>query len=114
MSNKLVENLNTKLIEAKKELEKPLVILNTTKVYLKSAKILIINESKDFYMPLFMLGCEQVVYESTPLNCKEDYSKGKVGTQIHLSYYNSDAGFFEPAIDGFGVEIDMDFLGKSS
>jgi hypothetical protein len=49
------------------------------------------------------------VYEVTPINFKEDQSKGKVATQIHLSYYNSDAGFFEPAIDRFGVGIDMDY-----
>jgi hypothetical protein len=54
------------------------------------------------------------VYEVTPINFKEDQSKGKVATQIHLSYYNSDAGFFEPAIDRFGVGIDMDYQGKSS
>lgn len=54
------------------------------------------------------------MYEFSPINFKEDQSKAKVSTEIHLSYYNSDAGFFEPAIDRFGVDIDMDYIGKSS
>ena len=31
-----------------------------------------------------------------------------------MSYYNSDAGIFEPAVDKFGVDIDLDYIGKSS
>jgi hypothetical protein len=33
---------------------------------------------------------------------------------VHLSYYNSNAGFFEPAIDKFGVAVTMDYKGKAS
>jgi hypothetical protein len=58
MEKKLIVNVNAKIIQAKEEKPKPLANLNTMKVYLKLAKILIINESKDFYVPLFMLRCE--------------------------------------------------------
>ena len=58
MEKKLIVNVNAKIIQAKEEKPNPLANLNTMKVYLKLAKILIINESKDFYVPLFMLRCE--------------------------------------------------------
>ena len=58
MEKNLIVNVNAKIIQAKEEKPKPLANLNTMKVYLKLAKILIINESKDFYVPLFMLRCE--------------------------------------------------------
>ena len=41
-------------------------------VKLEKARILIINESKNFYVPFFMLRCESILYSSTPLNYKED------------------------------------------
>ena len=56
MEKKLVQNVN-KLLEIKEDKPKT-PNLSTMRVYLQQAKILIINESKDFYVPLFMLRCE--------------------------------------------------------
>ncbi len=60
----------SQLLEIKKSEQ---LNLSTICVHLKKkANILIINESKDFYVPLFMLRCESIMYSSTPMNFKED------------------------------------------
>ena len=47
------------------------------------------------------------------MNFKQDQSKGKVNVMVNLNYYNSDVGFFEPAIDRFGVDVEIESVGKS-
>jgi hypothetical protein len=71
------EKIKSPLLEIKEEKSKKLNF-STVEVHLGKANILIINESKDFYVPLFMLRCESIRYNSTPMNFKEDQSKGKI------------------------------------
>ena len=47
------------------------------------------------------------------MNFKQEQSKGKVNVMVNLNYYNSDAGFFQPAIDRFGVDVEIESVGKS-
>lgn len=47
------------------------------------------------------------------MNFKQDQSKGKVSVMVNINYYNSDVGFFEPAIDRFGVDVEIESVGKS-
>jgi len=47
------------------------------------------------------------------MNFRQDQSKGKVSVLVNLSYYNSDVGCFEPAIDRFGVDVEIESVGKS-
>ena len=47
------------------------------------------------------------------MNFKQDQLKSKVNVMVNLNYYNSDAGFFQPAIDRFGVDVEIESVCKT-
>ena len=72
------------------------------------ANVLIINENHGSYIPLFLLGLHTLSFENHPENHSNDNQKGKITLKVNVGYYNSSAGFFEPAVDMFGIDVELD------
>ena len=80
----------------------------------EGADIVIINEDKGNFVPLFLCSCEKVIYDYTSGLNQADKSDGNAETRCSLYYFNRLKGYWEPAIEHFGINMTMNRIGKAN
>lgn len=73
---------------------------------------MIINEDKGNFVPMFLVSCEQLVFNQTSGVSQADRSDGSAETKCSLYYFNSTKGYWEPAIERFSVLVNLEQAGK--
>ena len=80
----------------------------------QGADIVIINEDKGNFVPMFLLSCEKVTFhQSSGLN-QANKSDGNANTMCSLYYFNASKGYWEPAIERFGIDVVLQSVGKKN
>ena len=78
------------------------------------ADIVIINEDRGNFIPMFLFSCEEVHYVSTSGMQQQDKADGTAETKCSFYYFNAAKGYWEPAIDRFSVAVNLSRVGKKS
>ena len=76
--------------------------------------ILLINESKESFLPLFLLTANDIYYEVRPNGMRADKYLTLIKGLISVNYFNAQAGYYEPAIDTFEMEYQVNTNGLSN
>lgn len=80
----------------------------------EGADIVIINEDKGNFVPMFLFSCEKLVYINNSGLNQADKSDGNADTKCSLYYFNSTKGYWEPAIERFSVVTVLKRIGKKN
>jgi hypothetical protein len=69
----------------------------------QGADIVIINEDKGNFVPMFLFSTESVTFNQNSGLQQQDRSDGYADTKCSLYYFNAQKGYWEPAIERFSV-----------
>ena len=76
------------------------------------ADIVIINEDRGNFVPLFLFSCEQVSFHQNSGINQMDKMDGTADTKCSVYYFNSTKGYWEPAVESFSIWINLSRVGK--
>ena len=74
----------------------------------RGADIVIINEEKGNFVPLFLFSCENVLFVQHSGIGQTDKSEATADTSCSLYYFNAEKGYWEPAVERFTVAVKLD------
>ena len=80
----------------------------------QGADIVIINEDRGNFIPMFLVSCEEVNYNWSSGVHQQDKADGTADTRCSFYYFNASKGYWEPAIEHFGVAVHLERLGNKS
>ena len=80
----------------------------------QGADIVIINEDRGNFIPMFLVSCEEVNYVWSSGMQQQDRADGSTETRCSLYYFNASKGYWEPAVEHFGVAVNLSRVGKVS
>lgn len=78
----------------------------------RGADIVIINEDGGNFVPMFLMSCETINFNQQSGLRQVDNMDGEADTKCSLYYFNSEKGYWEPAIERFTINVLLKRVGK--